>query len=75
VIKNLVRHGNSTALVLDRAILELVKIDPSKPVEISTDGRRLIIEPVRDEQQRQSFRAALETVNKKHAKTLKRLAE
>lgn len=75
MIKNLVRHGNSTALVLDRAILELVKIDPSKPVEISTDGRRLIIESAPDEQGRKAFRSALEAVNKKHSKTLKRLAQ
>lgn len=75
MIKNLVRHGNSTALVLDRAILELVKIDPSKPVEISTDGRRLIIEAAREGHERQNFRAALDTVNKKHGKTLKRLAQ
>ncbi|HSU65462.1 MAG TPA: AbrB/MazE/SpoVT family DNA-binding domain-containing protein [Tepidisphaeraceae bacterium] len=73
--KKLVRHGNSSALVLDRAILELVKIDPNEPVEISTDGRRLIIEPARGVDQKKQFRDALGAVNRKHAKTLKRLAE
>mgnify|MGYP001474914203 CR=1 FL=1 len=75
MIKNLVRHGNSVALVLDRAILELVKIDPSEPVEISTDGHRLIVEPVQDVGRKKEFRAALDAVNRKHGKTLRRLAE
>lgn len=75
MIKNLVRHGNSTALVLDRAILELVKIDPADPVEISTDGHRLIIESARGGDGRKAFRSALDSVNKKHGKTLKRLAQ
>jgi antitoxin component of MazEF toxin-antitoxin module len=75
VIKNLVKHGNSIALVLDRAILELVKIDPAQPVEISTDGGRLIISPLQDQDRRKKFKAALASVNKKHGRTLKRLAE
>lgn len=75
MIKNLVKHGNSIALVLDRAILELVKIDPAQPVEISTDGGRLIISPLQDQDRRKKFKAALASVNKKHGRTLKRLAE
>jgi len=75
MIKNLVKHGNSTALILDRSILDLVNIDPTQPVEISTDGRRLIIAPVSDPDRQKKFRAAMEAVNKKHGRTLKRLAE
>ena len=75
MIKKFVKHGNSTALVLDRSILELVSIDPAEPVEISTDGRNLIISPVRDKARHRKFRAALADVNKRHGKTLKRLAE
>ncbi len=76
MIKNLAKHGNSLALVLDRAILELVNIDPANPVEISTDdGQRLIVTPVRDAKRRDKLRAALAAVNKKHGGALKRLAE
>lgn len=75
MIKNLVKHGNSTALILDRSILELVKIDPADPVEISTDGKRLIISPLSEADRKKHFRAALDYVNKKHARTFKRLAE
>jgi len=46
--KRLVRHGNSRALVIDKAILELLKIDDDTEVEMSTDGETLRIVPVRE---------------------------
>ncbi|HSZ59456.1 MAG TPA: hypothetical protein VK797_27680 [Tepidisphaeraceae bacterium] len=75
MIKSFVRHGNSNALVLDRAILDLVNIDPSRPVEITTDGTRLIISGIQETPRRKRFRKALAAVNRDHAQTLKRLAE
>jgi len=76
MIKTLAKHGNSLALVLDRAILELVNIDPANPVEISTDdGHRLIVTPVKDAKRREKVRSALDAVNKKHGSALKKLAE
>ena len=63
-------------MVLDRAIMELVKIDPEQPLEVSTDdGKRLIIKPVTDPKRRKKFREALDWTKKTHAKTLKKLAE
>lgn len=76
MIKSLTRHGNSVALVLDKALLELVKIEPDQPVEISTDnGQRLIISPVRDGGRTSRVRKSLAELNQKHGKTLKKLAE
>ena len=76
MIKQLTRTGNSFALVFDRAVLDLIKIDPAQPLEISTDdGRRLIVAPVTDERRLKRFREALERTNRRHGKTLKRLAE
>jgi antitoxin component of MazEF toxin-antitoxin module len=76
MIKSLTRHGNSVALVLDRALLELVKIEPDQPVEISTDnGQRLIISPVRRDGSRAArVRKSLAEINAKHRKTLKKLS-
>jgi antitoxin component of MazEF toxin-antitoxin module len=74
--KKLVKHGNSLALVIDRPILDLVKIDAEQTLEISTDdGRRLIVEPAAKAGKRGKFRAALRRVSDKHSKTLKRLSE
>ena len=46
MIKKLTVIGNSYGLVIDRSILELLHITPETELELSTDGTRLIIEPV-----------------------------
>ena len=56
MVKKLTRHGNSMALVLDRPVLELLKIGAETPLEISTDGAVLIVAPVRDARRRAKFR-------------------
>lgn len=75
MIKKLVSHGNSAALVIDKPILELLNVDMNTPLEIATDGKNLIISPVGSQKHEARFKAALEKVNRRHAGTLKRLAE
>lgn len=75
MIKKMVTHGNSTALIIDKPILQLLKIDENTPLELTTDGRNLIISPVDDEKRVRKFKSALDRVNKKHGKTLQKLAE
>lgn len=55
MVKKLTRHGNSLALVIDKPILELLKISADTPLDISTDGRRLIIAPSREGDRRSSL--------------------
>ena len=75
MIKHLSAHGNSSALVIDRAILDLLKITHKTALQIATDGRNLIISPVGDGKREQKFKAALSKVNLKYANTLKELAK
>lgn len=75
MLKNLVTHGNSAALIIDKPILEILKVDMNTPLEVTTDGESLIISPVRDKDRDKRFKAALENVNINHEKTLKKLAE
>jgi len=75
MIKKLTRHGNSWALVIDKPVLELLKIDPSTPLEVSTDGRTLIVAPARSRSRRAKFQDALATTNRRYAQALRRLAE
>jgi len=42
--KKLTAIGNSYGLIIDKAILELLKITPDTELELSTDGTRLIVE-------------------------------
>ena len=75
MIKKLTKHGNSLAVVIDRAVLDLLKIDADTPLDISTDGQVLVIAPVRDEEHRDRFEKALESANREYGRALKRLAE
>jgi antitoxin component of MazEF toxin-antitoxin module len=74
MIKHLTTHGNSLALIIEKAILELLHITQNTPLEINTDGRNLIISPVEDAKQEKKFRETLAKVNKKYEKTLRALA-
>ncbi len=38
MLKKLTRHGNSLALVIDKGVLDLLKIDDETLLDISTDG-------------------------------------
>ena len=60
MIKKLVRHGNSLALVIDKAILDLLRIDHDTPLELITDGDVIIIKPERDEEVSDEIRAVHE---------------
>ena len=69
MVKNLIKHGNSWALIIDRPILELLKIDYDTPLELVTDGDVLVIHPKRDTERQKEFKAALEDVNRKYGRT------
>ena len=73
--KKLSKHGNSLALVIDRSILELLGIDEETTLNISTDGRALVIVPAHDNRRSEGFQEALAACNEQFGKALKRLAE
>ncbi len=76
LIKRLTKHGNSYALIIDRALIDLLGIDPSTPLEIATtDGKSLIITPKKGKVRKKSFKKNLTKIHKKYGKALKRLAE
>jgi antitoxin MazE len=76
--KNLSAIGNSLGIVIEKPILELLNITRDTELEVTTDGTRLIIEPVRageTEGRRARVGAATKRVMKNHDRTLRRLAE
>jgi len=74
MVKTLTKHGNSYALVIDKPILELLRVDPSTPFEIVTDGQCLVLTPVRDPDAQARFDDALKRVHKRFGRAMKRLA-
>ena len=75
MVKRLTKHGNSLALVIDRPILDLLKIDTETPLDLSTDGHRLIVAPAEQSERRQKFETAQRTAHKRYGKAFKKLAE
>jgi antitoxin component of MazEF toxin-antitoxin module len=73
MIKKITRHGNSQAVLLDRAILELLKIDSTTPLEVTTNGKDIILSPIREDQEK-LFQQALEDGNRRYKKALKKMA-
>ena len=74
MVKKLTAHGNSAALVIDKPIMELLHITMDTPLDISTDGKRLIVSPVTDPARAKEFRSSFKKVVAGHHKTFEKLA-
>lgn len=75
MIKTLTKHGNSYALVIEKPILELLRVSPETSFEIVTDGQCLVLSPIRDSEDEAKFQNALDMVHKRFGRAMKRLAE
>ena len=75
MIKKLTKHGNSMALVIDRPILDLLRIDDETPLDVRTDGKSLIIKPASVSERRRKFEDAQAVAHKRYGRAFKRLAE
>jgi len=75
MIKTLTKHGNSLALVIEKPVLELLGADADTLFDVTTDGQVLILSPIREKSRKDAFNAALDKVNARYPKALKKLAE
>ena len=66
--------GNSLAFLIEKPILELLKVDRDTEFDFTTDGRRLIIEPVRTERKKR-IKDIHAKVMGQHDATFKKLAK
>lgn len=75
--KTLTNIGNSLGLIIDKPILELLRIDKDTPLELETDGKALIIRPVHEkkEDRRTRVREATERMMEAHGETQRKLAK
>jgi len=73
--KNLTAIGNSLGIIIEKPILDLLGISKETPLEMITDGKRLILEPVREEDRTAKIKSATRRVMKNHDKTLRELAK
>jgi len=74
MIKKLSAIGNSLGFIIERPILELLKIDQDTPLEVRTDGESLIITPAK-KQRKDRVRKSTARLMDVHKETLRKLAK
>lgn len=81
MVKMLSKVGSSYSLILDKALLQILNIEPDTPLEIKTDGQSLIVTPVLDASRAPKRKAqpaiqkAFEASLEKYGDVYKKLAE
>jgi antitoxin component of MazEF toxin-antitoxin module len=75
MIKTLIKHGNSLAIVIDKPILEVLQISADTPLELTTNGDSILLSPVRNKKRQKQLGASLDKINRKFGDDLERLAE
>ena len=74
MVKTLTKHGNSYALVIEKAIMDLLRIQPDTQLEISTDGQSLLVRPVNTTRQ-ENFQKVRDNTFETYHEAFKKLAE
>jgi antitoxin MazE len=71
--KKLSAIGNSLGIIIEKPILELLDITRETELDMTTEGGRLIIAPVK-KPKRERVKAAIDEVMVDHAGTFRKLA-
>jgi antitoxin component of MazEF toxin-antitoxin module len=75
MVKKLVKHGNSYAMVIDKPILELIRATPETSFDIISDGRSLVLTPVSQTEEDRKFEDAVDMIHQRFGQAMKKLAE
>lgn len=75
MVKTLQKHGNSHALVIDKALMEAMGIDADSPLEVTVSGNSLILTPVHVGIGRDRVAKEIDELRPRYGEMLKRLAE
>lgn len=76
MVKQLKKVGNSNALTLDKAVMELVGLEEGSHVQVTVHDGSIILTPVKPSVvDKNRFEACLERVVQKRREVLRRLAQ
>lgn len=71
--KTLSPIGNSLGLILDKPLLEMLRIERDTELELFTDGNQLVLRPVRPDPR--TFDEIAEDIMARHAQMFEELAK
>ena len=66
-------YGNSAALVTDKALMDPLKVRMDTRLEVTTDGKSIIISPQTKENAEAALLHTLKKINQKHRSVLSKL--
>ncbi len=77
MVKMLSKVGSSYSLIIDKALLQVLDIEPDTPLEIKTDGKSLIVTPTAKfpTKANSAVQEAFENSMKQYGEVYKKLAE
>jgi len=75
MVKKLIKHGNSAALIIDKPIMEILNITNETTFELTTDGKNLILSPQGKHNNEKNIMESLKKINKKYGNILMKLGE
>jgi antitoxin component of MazEF toxin-antitoxin module len=75
MLKKLTRHGDSAVLIIERSILEFLGATPESLFEITTDGKSLILTPVKNDSHQNAVRTAREHITARYKESFQELAK
>ena len=75
MIRKLQKHGNSHALVIEKALMDQLGISPDTPVQITVSGRTLTITPANVGLGTERIDELMDAVRSRYGKALENLAK
>jgi len=75
MIKKLTRQGNSAALIIDRALMDLLDIDQDTELKLTVNGRQLLVEPLGEKERSARVATISKRLITKNAELYRRLAK
>lgn len=75
LITTLTKHGHGYALIIDQSMLDQINATAETAFELFSDGKSLVLVPVRSPNEDQKFTDVLDMVRQHYGHAMKRLAE
>ena len=75
MIKKLQKHGNSSALIIEKPVMQVLGITEETPLQVTVNGNALVIPPANVGVGPERMKATIKALRKKYGPMLKRLAD
>ncbi len=75
MVKTLQKHGNSHALVIDKALMEALGIEAGTPLQVTVSGHCLVVSPANVGLGRDKVKASIKKLRPRYGRMLRNLAE